>query len=73
MDNESVSIAAVDSSIVKTCRDTTAQRRRKNKKYKDNESSWGYGTMGYEYGRKVPSPTAVSCDFDASTIIFAVG
>ena len=49
-DNDS---AAVDSSIVKTCRDTTAQRRRKNKKYKDNESSWGYGTMGYEYGRKV--------------------
>ena len=31
--------AAVDSSIVKTCRDTTAQRRGKNKKYKDNESS----------------------------------
>ena len=45
--------AAVDSSIVKTCKDTTAQRRRKNKKYKDNESSWGYSTMGYEYGRKV--------------------
>ena len=45
--------AAVDSSVVKTCKDTTAQRRRKNKKYKDPESSWGYGTMGYEYGRKV--------------------
>ena len=45
--------AAVDSSTVRTCRDTTAQRRRKNKKYKDNESSWGYSTMGYEYGRKV--------------------
>ena len=45
--------AAVDSSVVKTCRDTTAQRRRKNGKYKDPESSWGYGTMGYEYGRKV--------------------
>ncbi|WP_287961274.1 transposase, partial [Acidiplasma sp.] len=45
--------AAVDSSIVKTCKDTTAQRRRKNGKYKDPESSWGYSTMGYEYGRKV--------------------
>ena len=30
--------AAVDSSIVKTCRDTTAQRRRKNRKYKDPDS-----------------------------------
>ena len=38
--------AAVDSSIVKTCKDTTAQRRRKNGKYKDPESSWGYSTMG---------------------------
>ena len=45
--------AAVASSVVKTCRDTTAQRRRKNGKYKDPSSSWGYGTMGYEYGRKV--------------------
>ena len=45
--------AAVDSSTVKTCRDTTAQRIRKNGKYRDNESSWGYSTMGYEYGRKV--------------------
>ena len=45
--------AAVDSSVVKPCKDTTAQRRRKNKKYKYPESSWGYSTMGYEYGRKV--------------------
>ena len=30
--------AAIDSSIVKTCKDTTAQRRRKSKKYKDPES-----------------------------------
>ena len=45
--------AAVDSSVVKTCKDTTAQRRRKNRKYKDPESSWGYSNMGYEYGRKV--------------------
>ena len=45
--------AAVDSSVVKTCKDTTTQRRRKNKKYKEPESLWGYSTMGYEYGRKV--------------------
>ena len=45
--------AAIDSSIVKTCRDTTAQRRRKSKKYKDPDSSWGYSTVGYEYGRRV--------------------
>ena len=45
--------AAVDSSIVTTGRDTTAQRRRKNRKYKDPNSSWGYSTMGYEYGSKV--------------------
>ena len=30
--------AAVDSSVVKTCKDTTTQRRRKNKKYKEPES-----------------------------------
>ena len=45
--------AAVDSSIIKTCKDTTAQRRRRDGKYKDHGRSLGYGTMGYEYGRKV--------------------
>jgi hypothetical protein len=45
--------AAIDSSIVKTCRDTTAQRRRRTGKYRDPDSSWGYSTMGYEYGRKI--------------------
>jgi hypothetical protein len=45
--------AAIDSSIVKTIKDSTAQRRRKSKKYKDPYSSWGYSTMGYEYGRKI--------------------
>ena len=29
------------------------REKRKNGKYKDPESSWGYSTMGYEYGRKV--------------------
>ena len=36
-DNDS---AAVDSSVEKSCRDTSAQRRRKNGKYTDPESSW---------------------------------
>ena len=57
--------AAVDSSIVKTCKDTTAQRRRKNKKYKYPESSWGYSTMGYEYGRKVHA----SIDTDSLSVM----
>ena len=57
--------AAVDSSVVKTCRDTTAQRRRKNGKYKDHESSWGYGTRGYEYGRKVHA----SIDADSLSVM----
>ena len=56
--------AAIDSSIVKTCKDTTAQRRRKSKKYKDPESSWGYSTMGYEYGRKIHA----SIDTDSLSI-----
>ena len=58
-------IAAVDSSIVRTCKDTTAQGRRKNKKYKDPESSWGYSTMGYEYGRKVHA----SIDTDSLSVM----
>ena len=57
--------AAVNSSVVKPCKDTTAQRRRKNKKYKDPESSWCYGTMGYEYGRKVHA----SIDTDSLSVM----
>ena len=57
--------AVIDSSIVKTCNDTTAQRRRKSKKYKDPGSSWGYSTMGYEYGRKVHA----SIDTDSLSIM----
>ena len=33
--------AAIDSFIVKTCKDTTVQRRRKCKEYKGPDSSWG--------------------------------
>ena len=49
-ENES---SAIDSSIVKTCKGAIAQRRRRSGKYKDPSSSWGYSTMGYEYGRKM--------------------
>ena len=60
-DNDS---AAIDSSIVKTCKDTRAQRSRRTGKYKDPYSSWGYSTMGYEYGRKVHA----SIDTDSLSI-----
>ena len=33
--------AAIDSFIVKTCNDSTAQRMRKSYNYKDPDSSWG--------------------------------
>ena len=45
--------AAIDSSIVKTCKDPTAQRRRRTGKYKDPDSSWGYSTMGYEWKENI--------------------
>ena len=56
--------AAIDSFIAKTCRYATAQRRRKSGKYKDPESSWGYGTKGFEYGRK----THVAQDVDSPAL-----
>ena len=56
--------AAIDSFIAKTCRYATAQRRRKSGKYKDPESSWGYGTKGFEYGRK----THVAQDIDSPAL-----
>ena len=37
--------AAIDSFIVKTCKDSTAQRMRKSCNYKDPDSSWGYGSL----------------------------
>ncbi len=36
--------AAIDSFIVKTCKLTTSQGRRKSGKYKDPESSWCTGS-----------------------------
>ncbi len=57
--------AAVDSSIIKTCKDTTAQIRRKNGKYKGPESSWGSSTTGYDYGRRVHT----SIDTDSLSVM----
>ena len=57
--------AAIDSFIVKTCKHTTAQRRRPWGKYKDPGSSWGYGTKGFEYGRK----THVAQDIDSTAAV----
>ena len=54
--------AAIDSFIVKTCKDSTAQRMRKSCNYKDPDSSWGYGTKGFQYGRKAH----VSQDIDVT-------
>ena len=44
--------AAIDSFIVKTCEHTTAKRRRRSMKCNDPESSWDYGTKGFQCGRK---------------------
>ena len=57
--------AAIDSFIVKTCKDSTAQRMRKSCNYKDPDSSWGYGTKGFQYGRKAH----VSQDIDSTAIL----
>ena len=45
--------AAIDSFIMKTCKQSTAIRRRIHGNYKDKDSSWGFSTKGWEYGRKV--------------------
>ena len=57
--------AAIDSFIVKTCRDSTAKRMRKSHDYKDPDSSWGYGTKGFQYGRKAH----MSQDLDSTAIL----
>ena len=53
--------AAIDSFIVKTCKQSTAIRRRIYSGYKDQGSSWGFSTKGWEYGRKV----SISLDIDS--------
>ena len=57
--------AAIDSFIVNPWKDTTAQRRRNSGRYKDPESTWGYGTKGFQYGRKAH----VSQDIDSTAIL----
>ena len=49
-------IAAFDSYMIHACKQSTAERRRKYRNYKDPDSSWGYSTMGYEYGSKIMHP-----------------
>ncbi|WP_443367647.1 transposase [Cuniculiplasma sp. SKW4] len=57
--------AAIDSFIVKTCKDSTAQKIGKSCKYKDPDSSWDYVTKGFQYGRKAH----VSQDTDSTAIL----
>ncbi len=45
-------IAAFDSFMVHTCKDTTAERRMKYRNYKDPLSGWSKTTKGWSYGRK---------------------
>jgi len=48
--------AAIDSFIVKTCKNSTAVRRRAYGSYKDRQSSWGFSTKGWEYVMKEHIP-----------------
>ncbi len=57
--------SAIDSFVVQTCKYTTAQRRRRSGRYKDHDSSWGYGTKGFEYGRKVHAAQ----DIDSTAVV----
>jgi hypothetical protein len=57
--------SAIDSFIVKTCKQSTASRRRIYHNYKDSDSSWGFSTKGWEYGRKCH----VSLDIDSTAIV----
>jgi hypothetical protein len=40
--------AAIDSFIVKTCKNSTAIRRKRYRNYRDQHSSWGFSTKGWE-------------------------
>lgn len=57
--------AAIDSFIVKTCKQSAASRRRTYGNYEDEESSWGFSTKGWEYGRKCH----ISLDVDSTAIV----
>jgi len=39
--------AAIDSFIVKTCKNSTAVRREIYRNYRDQHSSWGFSTKGW--------------------------
>ncbi|MGC8672627.1 MAG: transposase [Thermoplasmata archaeon] len=57
--------SAIDSFIVKTCKSSTASRRKNYGNYKDPLSSWGFSTKGWQYGRKI----SISFDIDSSAIL----
>ena len=57
--------SAIDSFIVRTCKSSTASRRKNYGNYKDPLSSWGFSTKGWQYGRKI----SVSFDIDSSAIV----
>ncbi|MGC9073811.1 MAG: transposase [Caldisericum sp.] len=57
--------SAIDSFIVKTCKSSTASRRKNYGNYKDPLSSWGFSTKGWQYGRKI----SISLDIDSSAIL----
>lgn len=57
-------MAAMDSFMIYTCKNTTASKRKSHGKYKDPESRWSKTTRGWFYGRKCH----VSMDVDSLII-----
>ena len=48
--------SAIGSLIVKTCKQSTASRRRIYGNYKDQQSSWGFSTKGWSTGGRLAYP-----------------
>ncbi|MVT13837.1 MAG: transposase [Euryarchaeota archaeon] len=57
--------SAIDSFIVRSCKSSTASRRKNYGNYKDPLSFLGFSTKGWQYGRKI----SVSFDIDSSAIV----
>ena len=53
---------AIDSFIVKTCKNSTAIRRRAYGSYKDKQSSWGFSTKGWEYMLRISKNSSILPD-----------
>ncbi len=58
-------VSAIDSFMIRTCKNSTADRRRKDGRYKDPLSGWSKTTKGWSYGRKCH----VSLDVDSLIVI----